>query len=121
MGLKKQFIEKVKEHYPSFTEEGSVEIEFCGGGDNFDSFHSISVWSEDAKLIEGDWKMESDEDIDFLFGLLEAADVEYNWNDAGTVGRINYEDGELRVETTVSYDSYGAIEEDDDEETETQN
>ena len=116
MGLKKQFIEKIKEHYPAFTEAGSVEIEFCGGGDNFDSFHSISVWSEDWKPVEGEWDMNSDEDMDFLFQLLDAADVDYNWNDAGTTGRINYEDGELRVETTISYESYGEVE--DIEETE---
>lgn len=107
MGLKKQFIEKVKEHYPNFTEECSVEIEFAGGGDNFDSFHSISVWSEDWKPIEGDWNM--DDDADFLFELLDTAGVDYDWNNAGTTGRINYQDGELTVETTVSYDHWGSI------------
>ena len=120
MGLKKQFVEKITEHYPSFTKEGSVEIEFCGGGDNFDSFHSISVWDKDYKTIEGDWKMDTDEDMDFLFELLDNAGVDYDWNNAGTVGRINYEDGELRVETTISTDCYGEVDDDDDEE-ETQN
>jgi len=115
MGLKKQFIEKVKEHYPTFTEKGSVEIEFCGGGDSFDSFHSISVWGEDWKPVEGDWKF-SNEDEDFLFELLDAAGVDYDWNNAGTTGRFNYEDGELRVETTISTDCYGEV--DDDDETE---
>jgi len=34
--------------------------------------------------------------------------------------RINYEDGELRVETTISTDCYGEVDDDDDDE-ETQN
>lgn len=115
MGLKKQFVEKVKEHYPTFTEEGVVEIEFSGGGDNFDSFHSIYVYNKEYKRIEGSWNFTS-EDEDFFFELLDAADVDYDWNNAGTTGRINYEDGELRVETTISVECYGEV--DDEDETE---
>lgn len=115
MGLKKQFVEKIKEHYPGFTEDGSVDIEFSGGGDNFDSFHSIYVYDNQYKNIEGDWKMDSDEDVDFLFELLDAADVDYDWNNAGTVGRINYEAGELRVETTISVECYGEVDDEDEE------
>jgi hypothetical protein len=120
MGLKKQFLEKIKEHYPEFDPETSeVEIEFCGGGDNFDSFHSIYVsdrkdgkWKE----LEGEWDMNEDDDIDFLFEIIDATGVSYNFNNAGTTGRIRYEDGELTCETTVSDEYWGELEEDEDEE-----
>lgn len=126
MGLKKQFLEKIKEHYPEFNAETSeVEIEFCGGGDNFDSFHSIYVsdykdgkWSE----VKGEWDINEDGDIDFLFEIIDATGVSYNFNNAGTTGRIRYEDGELTCETTVSDEYYGELEEDEDDDiVETQN
>ena len=126
MGLKKQFLAKIKEYYPDFNPETSeVEIEFCGGGDNFDSFHSIHVsdykdgkWSE----VKGDWDMSEGDDIDFLFEIIDATGVVYNFNNAGTTGRIRYEDGELTCETTVSDEYYGELEEDEDDDiVETQN
>ena len=120
MGLKKQFLEKVQEHFPEFNKEfGSVEIEFCGGGDNFDSFHYITVDNYiDGKhsSVEGSWNM--DDDIDFLFKIIDEAGCEYDFNNAGTTGKIIYEDEELRVETYVSTEYYGEV---DDDEEETQN
>ena len=118
MGLKKQFLEKVKEHYPDFdVETGYVEIEFAGGGDNFDSFHYITVDNYIGgkhSSVEGDWN--PDDDMDFLFQIIDETGCEYDFNNAGTSGKIVYEDGELRVETYVSTEYYGTIEEDDEDE-----
>ncbi len=121
MGLKKQFLEKVKEHYPEFNKEtDTIEIEFSGGGDNFDSFHSISVYEDWQNERKGDWNL--DDDMDFLFEIIDATGVSYNFNNGGTCGRIRYEDGELTCETTVSDEYYGELEEDDDDDiVETQN
>ncbi len=114
MGLKKQFLEKVKEHYPEFNKEtDTIEIEFSGGGDNFDSFHSISVYEDWQNERKGDWNL--DDDMDFLFEIIDATGVSYNFNNGGTCGRIRYEDGELTCETTVSDEYYGELEEDDDD------
>lgn len=113
MGLKKQFLDRVKENYPEFNAEtDSVTINFEGGGDSFDSFYDIEVSryvsGQGYKYLEGDWKL--NDDMDFLFQLIDAAEVDYSWNDAGTRGSIKYEDGDLSVETIVSVDYWGTIE-----------
>ncbi len=123
MGLKKQFLAKIKESYPEFDPEtSSVEIEFCGGGDNFDSFTYVSVSDyKDGKYkeLEGNFDANTDENTDFLFEIVDATGVSYNFNNAGTTGRIRYEDGELTCETMVSDEYWGELEEDEDEEEET--
>jgi hypothetical protein len=123
MGLKKQFLAKIKEAYPEFNPETSeVEIEFCGGGDNFDSFTYITVSDyKDGKWreLEGNFDANTNENTDFLFEIVDAIGVGYDFNNAGTTGRIRYEDGELSCETIVSSEYWGELEEDEDDEEET--
>ncbi len=118
MGLKKQFLDKVKENYTDFNSEtDSVIIEFEGGGDSFDSFYSIEVTryvsGEGYKVIDGDWQLNENDNMDFLFEIIDAADVDYSWINAGTRGTIKYEDGELSVETIVSNECWGTIEDEE--------
>jgi hypothetical protein len=116
MGLKADFLEKVKAGYPEFNPEtDSVEINFEGGGDSFGSFYNIDVTNYESgtgyKSLEGNWDL--DEDYDFLFKLLDAADVQYSWINSGTTGSIKFEDGELTVETIVTDESWGRIEDEE--------
>lgn len=122
MGLKRQLLDKVKEAYPMFDEKTDwFIIEFEGSGDSFDSFHSFDIGTHqrpqpEDKKFEGDF--DTTEHIEFLYEIIKAADVQYNWNDAGTTGRITYqeydEDGELVVDTLLTYEDSGTVEDDDD-------
>jgi hypothetical protein len=119
MGLKRQLLDAVKAGYPDFNEEtDSFTIEFSGGGDSFDSFSSIYIGrhGEDWRhKFEGEFSVTDNEDL--LFEILEASGVEYNWNNAGTTGRIAYQenddDGTLSVETVMSFESYGEVEDEE--------
>lgn len=113
MGLKKDFIHKIAEHFEGFDDEGSVEINFNGSGDSFDSFYSIEVCDKDRKWLTSDWKFSVD-DEEFFFRIIDQSGCEYNFNNAGTTGKIVYEEGTLRVETVIGYESYGDVEDEDD-------
>ncbi len=50
--------------------------------------------------------------------IIDAADVAYNWNDAGTTGNIKYnedDEQELAVFTLVSNENWGTIYAEDEE------
>ena len=118
MGVKKRFIEMVKSGYPEFDPQNdSVEIEFEGGGDSFGSFSYMGIWPKRDMLEE----FNLDNHWDLLFGILDSAEVGYNWNDAGTTGNIRYnEQGEqeLAVYTIMSEEYWGEVHEDEDDEVE---
>ena len=87
MSIRKRFIEMIKNGYPEFDQEkDSVEIEFEGGGDSFGSFHYISIWPS----REGELDLNQDDNMNILLEVIDAAEVSYNWNDAGTTGNIKY-------------------------------
>jgi hypothetical protein len=115
MGLKKRFIEMIKSGYSEFDPQNdSVEIEFEGGGDSFGSFSYISIWPQ----REGSVDLSNTENFDLLYELIGESGVFFNWNNAGTTGNIKYnEEGEqeLSVYTIVSEESWGGIEDDEDE------
>ena len=55
----------------------------------------------------------------FLFEILSESGVEYNWNNAGTSGKIEYNmnsEQEITVSTIVSEEYWGEIYEEDEEE-----
>ena len=112
MGVKKRFIEMVKSGYPEFDPQNdSVEIEFEGGGDSFGSFSYLGVWPN----REGSVNMEDHTDL--LFEILDASGVGYNWNNAGTTGRITYNEdvtGGLSVSTVISEEYWGEIEDEEE-------
>jgi hypothetical protein len=121
MGLKKQLLDLVKKNYPTFdAETDGFTIEFEGGGDSFGSFYDFNVFgSEDwRKEFEGPINFPIDENFDLFYQIIEQSGVDYNWNDAGTTGKIYYQehdtDGMLNVECTLSYESYGEIEDDEE-------
>ena len=120
MGLKKQLLDAVKKGYPEFNEEtDSFAIEFSGGGDSFDSFSSFDIWrGGDWHHVEGEFSL--DDNFDLLYSIIEASDADYNWNNAGTTGKISYQehdlDGGLEVETLLSYESWGSVEDEDEDE-----
>ena len=56
--------------------------------------------------------------MNLLLDVIDAADVTYNWNDAGTTGNIKYNEEseqELAVYTMVSNEDWGRIEAEEDE------
>lgn len=112
MGLVKRFIEMVQSGYPEFDPQNdSVEIEFEGGGDSFGSFSYLGVWPN----REGNVNMEDHTDL--LFEILDASGVGYNWNNAGTTGRITYNEdvtGGLSVSTVISEEYWGEIEDEEE-------
>lgn len=123
MGLKQQLLDKVKEEFPVFNQQTDwFAIEFEGSGDNFDSFHSFDIGTHKGPVPE-DRKFEGNFDttkhMEFLYEIIEAAGVQCNWNDAGTTGRITYqeldEDGELVVYTLLTYEDSGTVEDEDGE------
>lgn len=121
MGLKRQLLDAVKKGYPEFNEEtDTFVIDFQGGGDAFDSFSSFEIWREGkwGTEFEGDFPL--DDHFDLLYSIIEASDADYNWNNAGTTGKIAYQehdlDGGLEVETLLSYESWGSVEDEDEDE-----
>ena len=112
MGLVKRFIEMVQSGYPEFDPQNdSVEIEFEGGGDSFGSFSYLGVWPN----REGSVNMEDHTDL--LFEILDESGVGYNWNNAGTTGRITYNEdvtGGLSVSTVISEEYWGEIEDEEE-------
>ena len=118
MGLKRQLLDLVKAGYADFDETtDGFTIEFEGGGDSFGSFYDFSIFCTDdwSKKIEGDFSIE--ENFDLLYQIIEASGCDYNWNDAGTTGKIYYQehdtDGVLNVECVLSYESWGEIEDEE--------
>tara|TARA_R110001592_G_scaffold104103_2_gene293003 strand:- start:15276 stop:15659 length:384 start_codon:yes stop_codon:yes gene_type:complete len=115
MSIRKRFIEMIKNGYPEFDQEkDTVEIEFEGGGDAFGSFHYIDIWPN----REGDVDLNESENQKLLLDIIDAADVAYNWNDAGTTGNIKYnedDEQELAVFTLVSNENWGTIYAEDEE------
>tara|TARA_R110000803_G_scaffold20502_1_gene52685 strand:- start:39 stop:422 length:384 start_codon:yes stop_codon:yes gene_type:complete len=115
MSIRKRFIEMIKNGYPEFDQEkDSVEIEFEGGGDSFGSFSYLSIWPS----REGELDLNVSDNMNLLLEVIDAADVTYNWNDAGTTGNIKYneeDEQELAVYTMVSNEDWGRIEAEDEE------
>lgn len=114
MSLKQKLLDVVKAGYPEFdTKQDNFEIEFEGGGDSFGSFYSLYLYRHDDYSFKFEGDVDLDEQQELLFEILDAADVGYNWNDAGTTGRITFNEdseGELNVTTTVSSEYFGSVE-----------
>jgi hypothetical protein len=114
MGIKKSFIEMIKSGYPDFDPQNdTVEIEFEGGGDSFGSFSYVGIYPQREGVLN------LDEHWSFLFQILDESGVEYNWNNAGTSGKIEYNmnsEQEITVSTIVSEEYWGEIYEEDEEE-----
>jgi hypothetical protein len=114
MGIKQRFIEMIKSGYPDFDPQNdTVEIEFEGGGDSFGSFSYLGIYpiKEGSLNLDYHWT--------FLFEILSESGVEYNWNNAGTSGKIEYNmnsEQEITVSTIVSEEYWGKIYEEDEEE-----
>ena len=120
MGLKIQLLDLVKAGYADFDETtDGFTIEFEGGGDSFGSFYDFSIFgvSDYRKEFEGPINFPIDENFDLLYQIIEASGCDYNWNDAGTTGKIYYQehdtDGVLNVECVLSYESWGEIEDEE--------
>jgi hypothetical protein len=120
MGLKKQLLDLVKENYPAFdAETDGFTIEFEGGGDSFGSFYDFNIFGVDdyRKDFEGTLNFPVEDNFDLLYGIIEQSGCDYNWNDAGTTGKIAYQehdtDGILNVECIISYESWGEIEDEE--------
>lgn len=114
MSLKQRLLDVVKSGYEQFdAEQDNFEIEFEGGGDSFGSFYSITLYRHDDYSFKFEGDVDFDEQHELLFEILDAADVGYNWNNAGTTGRITFNedaDGELNVTTIVSEEYFGSVE-----------
>ena len=114
MSLKQRLLDVVKSGYAEFdAEQDYFEIEFEGGGDSFGSFYSFNPYRHEDYQFNFEGDLDLDDHQELLFEILDAADVGYNWNDAGTTGRINFNedgDGELNVNTTVSQEYWGSVE-----------
>lgn len=114
MGIKKSFIEMIKSGYPDFDPQNdTVEIEFEGGGDSFGSFSYVGIYPHREGILN------LDDHWSFLFQILDESGVEYNWNNAGTSGKIEYNmnsEQEITVSTIVSEEYWGEIYEEDEEE-----
>ena len=114
MSKKAKLLEIVKEGYPDFNPEtDNFEIEFEGGGDNFGSFYGIGIYRSGDYQFKFEGELDMDKHNDFLFEILDESGCGYNWNNAGTTGRIKYnedDDQRLDVETIVSDEYYGEVE-----------
>jgi hypothetical protein len=114
MGIKKSFIEMIKSGYPDFDPQNdTVEIEFEGGGESFGSFSYVGIYPQREGVLN------LDDHWSFLFQILDESGVEYNWNNAGTSGKIEYNmnsEQEITVSTIVSEEYWGEIYEEDEEE-----
>lgn len=111
MGLKEEFLEKVKSYFPDFNEESDkVVITFDGGGDNFNSFYKAKVTDAKGKPRSGEW--DCDRDMDFLFLIMDQSKVFYHWVSCTMNGTITYANKRLWVtnqncnEPEVWVDSY---------------
>jgi hypothetical protein len=121
MGLKRQLLDAVKESCPNFDETKDwFVIEFEGAGDNFDSFHSFEIgsgdWPQTDRKVEG--VFDTDLHNELLYDILETSGAEHNWNNAGTSGKIEYsanQPGVLEVTTTLLFEDYGTVEDEDEE------
>jgi len=115
MGLKQKLLDVIKAGYPDFDQEkDGFEIEFEGGGDSFGSFYSLDLFRNEDYSFKHEGEVDLDEHQNLLFEILEESGVGYNWNNAGTTGKFqyNYDDGEQRldVETCVSDEYFGEVE-----------
>lgn len=110
MSIKKEFIEKVKIGFPNFNPEtDKVFISYKGSDDSFDSFSDAIVKNNRGQRISGNWIC--DNDLDFLFQIIERSKVYYSWVDAKVSGSIRYANKRLWVENTqcekiVGYNNY---------------
>jgi hypothetical protein len=122
MGLKRKLLDAVKESCPNFDETKDwFVIQFEGGGDDFESFRSFDIgsgeWSPTDRKVEG--KFDTGLHNELLYDILQASGVSYNWNNAGTTGKIEYgtnKPGELEVTTTLMYEDWGTVNDEDDKE-----
>lgn len=117
MGLKRQLLDAVKAGYPDFNEEtDEFSIQFSGGGDSFGSFYTFDIWKGGwgmKNAMEGSFDL--NEHSKLLYNIIEASGVDYNWNDGGTQGKIEYnaENRTLTVETQLLYESWVEFEDED--------
>lgn len=120
MGLKKKFLKIIKDGYPSFDGKlDSVIIEFEGGGDSFGSFYDFYISRESDYKHNHEGDLDVDENSELLYEILNQSGADFNWNNSGTTGRIRYNengDEELEIESIISYESWGEILDDEDEE-----
>lgn len=99
MGLKEQFLQKVKENFPDFNPEtDKVMITFDGGGDDFNSFYSAKVTDENGVPRDGYW--DSDEDRSFLFEVMDDSGIYYHWVSCNMNGEIIYANKRLFIRNT---------------------
>jgi len=114
MKLKTQLLDVVKQSFPNFNEETDwFVIEFEGAGDSFDSFHSFEIGTESGESIDG--RFDLSEHTELLYQIIEASGAEHNWNNAGTVGKIEYNVDEdnpaeaLEVKTILTHEDSGMV------------
>lgn len=117
MKLKRKLLDAVKESCPTFDEtKDRFIIEFEGAGDNFDSFHSFDIRKKNGNPIKGEFDTELHNGL--LYDILKASGAEHNWNNAGTIGRIEYSITNpcaLEVTTSLTFEDYGTVEDEDEE------
>jgi hypothetical protein len=111
MGLKRQVLDMIKKGVPTFDEENDYfVIDFEGGGDSFDSFHSFDT---DASGWDADTSSDFI-DTALLLDVIDASGVEYVFVGGSTSGKIYYSNGVLEVETDYQ-DDYDIDDDDPDE------
>jgi hypothetical protein len=99
MSIKKEFLEKVKQYYPAFNPDTDrITIQFDGGGDNFNSFYKTEVLDSKGKPLVGKW--DCDDDMDFLFKMMDESKVFYDWVSCTMSGTIKYINKRLFIENT---------------------
>lgn len=99
MSLKEEFLVKVKSYFPNFNPETDrVVITFDGGGDNFNSFYKARVTDSKDNPLVGEWNC--DDDMDFLFQIMDESKVFYHWVSCNMNGEIIYANKRLWVTNT---------------------
>lgn len=108
LSVKQQFIEAVKQVEPTFDPTfDEVRIHFDGGGDSFNSFHSITL--NDSTC---DWSLNND----LLFKVMDDSGAYYHWVSANMSGEILFKDNRLMVRNHQCEDNYPPDTESYDEE-----
>lgn len=117
MSLKRQLLDAVKAGYPQFNEKtDGFSIQFEGSGDSFGSFYTFDIWKGGAGIqdeLEGSFDLNGNTEL--LYDIIKASGVDYNWNDGGTDGKIEYQavgwdDGSLTLETQMVHESWAELE-----------
>jgi len=114
MSLKRQLLDAVKAGYSDFNEDtDGFSNEFEGSGDSFGSFCSFDIWKGGEVVMGGSFDL--NEHSELLHSIIDASGVDYNWNDGGTQGKIQYDSHQnsLTVETQMIYESWAKLEDEE--------